>query len=85
MTALTLLAQIEHATKTLSTLRAQVKEQELLVKELQDMRADCEHDWDVPFPVGEHEGRLCKNCGINDYFAPTHKKWVQETLAQVRK
>jgi hypothetical protein len=77
MTTLTLLAQIQHATKNLSALQARVKEQQVLIKELEDLRAECEHDWDAPFPGYEHEGRLCKKCGINDYFAPLHKKQVE--------
>ena len=55
-------------TQHLVAMQARVKEHEALVKELKDLRANCEHDWDAPFPGHEHEGRLCKKCGINDFF-----------------
>lgn len=77
MATITLLDQINHATKNLVALRARVTEQESLIKELNDLRAECKHDWDTGVPGWEHEGRYCTKCGINDQFAPLHKKWVE--------
>lgn len=77
MAALTLLDQIKHATKNLVALQARVREQEVLIKELNDLRAECNHEWDSGIPGFEHEGHYCTKCGINDQYAPVHKKRVE--------
>jgi len=74
---LTLLMQLEHARKDLRLIQARFDEQRALIAELEDMRADCEHEWSDGLPGYEHEGRYCKKCGINDQYAPTHKKQVE--------
>jgi hypothetical protein len=74
---MTLLMEIEHAKKHLHMMQQRVKEQEQVLKELEDLRAECPHEWDEGTVKYEHEGRNCKLCGINELFAPTHAKWVE--------
>jgi len=75
--SLTLLMQIQHAQKDLRRIQTRLDEQKALIAELDDLRADCDHEWDNGLPGWEHEGRYCKKCGINDQYAPTHKKQVE--------
>ena len=85
MATVTLLDQINHANKHLVAMQTRIKEQKALIHQLEDLRAECEHDWDAPFPGHEHEGRLCKKCGINDIFAPQHKLWVEAARSRASK
>jgi hypothetical protein len=73
---MTLLMQIEHARAHLRAMQQRLKEQERLIQELEDLRADCQHEWDEGVKGYEHEGRTCKLCGINELYAPTHKLMV---------
>jgi DNA repair exonuclease SbcCD ATPase subunit len=74
---LTLKMQIDHAQKQLRMIQERLTEQEHLIRELEDLRADCRHEWDGGVKGYEHEGRTCKLCGINELYAPTHKKQVE--------
>jgi len=74
---MTLLQEIEEAKQEIrGRLLAIQVWQERLTK-LEQSRAYCKHEWDVPLKEFEHEGCLCKLCGINDQYAPTHKKMVE--------
>lgn len=73
----TLLDQITHAQKHLRQLQDRIAEQEQLIRVLEDLRAECNHTWGVPVKGYEHEGVLCTKCGINDMYAPTHKRMVE--------
>lgn len=41
------------------------------LKELEDSRVDCKHEFTKALPNYEHEGGECIHCGINELFAPT--------------
>ena len=51
---------------------------------LEDQRAYCEHEWNPPIRGFEYEGRLCKLCGINDQYAPLHKKMVETKVKNAK-
>lgn len=78
----TLLMEIEHAQKHLRAMQQRVKEQEQVIQELEDLRAECKHEWDEGVKGYEHEGRTCKQCGINELYAPTHKQMVERRAAR---
>lgn len=69
--------QLGHAQKHLDQMRHRMLEQEQLIRELDDLRADCPHEWGDVAVGAEHEGRSCKQCGINDQYAPTHKRLAE--------
>jgi len=81
---MTLLMEIEHAQKHLRAFQQRLNEQHQVIRELEDRRADCIHDWDKGLKGWEHEGRICKQCGINEQYAPTHKRMVYERQAQLK-
>lgn len=75
---ITLKTKIEDAQKYLRQMQMRVREQEAFLEELEDQRADCKHTFSKPLKGYEHEGGYCTKCGINEIYAPTHKKMVED-------
>ena len=74
---MTLLDQINDYKYEISQREEAVKVYKIGLKFLEDQRAYCEHEWGKPYKGFEHEGCSCKLCGINDQYAPLHKKIVE--------
>ena len=74
---MTLKEKIAAAKKELSAAQKVVKTVEIALRELENIRADCEHEWDQGVLGWEHEGVYCIKCGINDQYAPNHKKMIE--------
>lgn len=72
----TLLEKINEFKYEISQREEAIKSYKRGILFLEEQRAYCEHEWDAPLKGFEHEGRLCKLCGINDQYAPLHKKIV---------
>jgi hypothetical protein len=69
--------QIDTAQRYLRQMQMRVREQEQLVEELENRRAYCKHQFSRAVKGYEHEGGYCTECGINELYAPTHKKMVE--------
>jgi len=74
---MTLKEQIAAANRELAIKRAVVKAAEEQLRLLENSRADCEHEWDGGIKGWEHEGCYCVKCGINDQYAPNHKRMIE--------
>ncbi len=69
--------QIDTAQRYLRQMQMRVREQEAVIEELENRRAYCKHQFSKPVKGYEHEGGYCTECGINELYAPTHKKMVE--------
>lgn len=49
------------------------REQQKILKQLQDARVTCVHEFSAPMTGYEHEGGYCVHCGINELHAQTLK------------
>jgi hypothetical protein len=63
---MTLLQQIALAQHELMVRRNLVSSQEHIVRNLENLRLDCKHEFNPPYVGYEHEGGNCKLCGINE-------------------
>ena len=71
---ITLKEQIEHAKKKRREIEQRLKEQDVLIKELEDLRFQCDHEFAPALKGYEHEGGHCTKCGINEVFWEHNKK-----------
>jgi hypothetical protein len=46
-----------------------------LNEKIKDLRKSCKHDFTVALNGYEHEGGICKICGIGEIFSKTLKKY----------
>jgi len=74
---MTLLEQINEYEREIFMRESAIDTLKKELKKLEDSRAYCDHIWGATNPYYAHEGSLCTLCGINDIFAPTHKRMVE--------
>jgi hypothetical protein len=73
---MSLLDDMNAARAVLREKQHDVKVAEAYLSELEMKQMDCKHVWGNPYPGYEHEGRHCTECGINDMYFDTLKKFV---------
>lgn len=69
--------QIEAKRKEVLAKREEVWREEKILRQLEESRVHCEHEWDKGVKGYEHEGVYCIKCGINDLYADTLKRYLK--------
>lgn len=64
---------IEEVKNEIFSRKAALAVYEKHLRELEDSRVNCIHEFTKPIPKYEHEGGECIHCGINELFAQTLK------------
>lgn len=67
----TLKQQIDEVKAEIFSRQCAIEVYEKHLRELEDSRVDCKHEFTKPVVHYEHEGGYCIRCGINELFAHT--------------
>lgn len=70
--------RIEQTQQKMSANRTELNALEQELRDLDNSRVNCIHEWDTGVKGWEHEGKYCKKCGINDMYAVTLKKHLDQ-------
>ena len=67
--------QIDTAKKRYFELEVSMSLQRQVIKELESLRWECDHEFSPPLKGYEHEGGQCTKCGINEVMWDCNKKY----------
>ncbi len=67
----TLKQQIHAAWQDVTDAESTLSQARARYRELLNQQADCVHDFAAPLRGWEHEGGVCKLCGVNELYAIT--------------